>query len=42
MDGLKDSLLYGKEDEKEDPVPPAVPTPADTDAQKTTDPKSQV
>lgn len=38
---LKDSLLYGKEAEKEAPVPPAAPTPADHDAPKTTDPKSQ-
>jgi Tat protein translocase TatB subunit len=41
MDGFKDSLLYGKGDEKEAPVPPAAPTPADHDAPKTTDPKSQ-
>ncbi len=43
MDGLKDSLLYGKEDEKE--APPA--TPPDTagssggDTPKPTDPKPQ-
>ena len=41
MDGFKDSLLYGKGDEKEAPVPPAAPTPADHDAPKTTDPESQ-
>ena len=41
IDGFKDSLLYGKGDEKEAPVPPAAPTPADHDAPKTTDPKSQ-
>ena len=41
MDGFKDSLLYGKEDEKEAPAPPAAPTPTDQDAPKTTDPKSQ-
>ena len=41
MDGFKDSLLYGKGDEKEAPAPPAAPTPADHDAPKTTDPKSQ-
>ena len=41
MDGFKDSLLYGKGDEKEAPVPPAAPTPADHDAPKTNDPKSQ-
>jgi Tat protein translocase TatB subunit len=41
MDGLKDSLLYGKGEEKEAPAPPAAPTPADHDAPKTTDPKSQ-
>jgi len=41
MNGFKDSLLYGKEGEKEAPVPPAAPTPADHDAPKTTDPKSQ-
>ncbi len=41
MDGFKDSLLYGKGEEKEAPVPPAAPTPADHDAPKTTDPKPQ-
>jgi Tat protein translocase TatB subunit len=41
IDGFKDSLLYGKGDEKEAPVPPAAPTPADLDAPKTTDPKPQ-
>jgi Tat protein translocase TatB subunit len=30
MDGLKDSLLYGKEDEKEAPVVPPVVPPAAT------------
>ncbi len=41
MDGLKDSLLYGKGEEKATPAPPAAPTPADHDTPKTTDPKSQ-
>jgi Tat protein translocase TatB subunit len=41
MDGFKDSLLYGKGDEKEAPIPPTAPTPADHIAPKTTDPKSQ-
>ena len=41
MDGFKDSLLYGKGDEKEAPAPPSAPTSADHDAPKTTDPKSQ-
>jgi Tat protein translocase TatB subunit len=41
IDGFKDSLLYGKRDEKEAPVPPAAPTSADHDAPKTTDPKPQ-
>jgi len=41
MDGFKDSLLYGKGDEKEAPIPPAAPTPTDHDAPKSTDPKSQ-
>jgi Tat protein translocase TatB subunit len=41
IDGLKDSLLYGKGEEKEAPAPPAAPTSTDHDTQKTTDSKSQ-
>ena len=37
----KDSLLYGKGEEKEAPVPPAADTPAAPDAPKTNDPKPQ-
>lgn len=39
LDGLKDSLLYSKEEEKEEPVPDAAPTPSDRDAAKTDEPK---
>jgi Tat protein translocase TatB subunit len=39
LDGLKDSLLYGKGDEKEDPVPPAAPIPPGQGAPKTDEPK---
>ncbi len=39
LDGIKDSLLYGKEEEKEDPVPPAAPTPPGHDAPKSDEPK---
>jgi Tat protein translocase TatB subunit len=42
MDDIKDSLLYGKGEEQEPPVPPAAPKPADQDAPKTTDPKPQI
>ena len=41
LDGFKDSLLFDKEAEKEAPAPPDAPTPADHDAPKMTDPKSQ-
>jgi hypothetical protein len=39
LDGLKDSLLYSKEEEKEDPVTPAAPTPPGHDTPKTDEPK---
>jgi len=39
LDGIKDSLLYGKEEEKENPVPPAAPTPPGNDAPRTNAPK---
>lgn len=39
LDGLKDSLLYSKEEEKEDPGPPTAPTPPANDATKTDEPK---
>ena len=39
LDGIKDSLLYGKGEEKEDPVPPAVPTPPGHEAPKADEPK---
>ena len=41
MDGIKDSLLYGKEEEKKAPVPPAAADGAESDAPKTADPKPQ-
>jgi len=41
IDGFKDSLLYGKGDEKKVPAPPAAPIPEDHDTPKATDPKSQ-
>jgi len=41
VNDLKDSLLYGKSEEKEAPVPPAAPAPADHNAPKTGDPKPQ-
>lgn len=41
MDGFKDALLYGKDDEKKTPASSATPTPADHDTPKTIDPKSQ-
>ena len=42
MDGLKDSLLYGKGDEKEPPVvPPAATGGAESDTPKPADPKPQ-
>jgi Tat protein translocase TatB subunit len=41
VNDLKDSLLYGKGEEKEAPVPPAAPAPADHNASKTADPKPQ-
>ena len=41
MDGLKDSLLYGKEEENKAPVPPAASAPADNNTPKTADPKPQ-
>lgn len=37
LDGIKDSLLYGKEEEN--PVPPAASTPPGNDAPKTDKPK---
>jgi Tat protein translocase TatB subunit len=39
LDGIKDSLLYGKGEEKADPAPPAAPTPPGHDAPKTDEPK---
>jgi len=39
LDGLKDSLLDVKEEEKADPVPPADTTPQGHDAPKTGAPK---
>jgi Tat protein translocase TatB subunit len=41
MDGLKDSLLYGKGEEKEAPVPPAATGGAGSDAPKPADSKPQ-
>jgi len=41
IDGFKDSLLYGKEDEKKAPALSKTPTPADHDTPKAIDPKSQ-
>lgn len=41
VNDLKDSLLYSKGEEKEAPVPPAAPAPADHNAPKTADPKPQ-
>jgi sec-independent protein translocase protein TatA len=41
MDGLKDSLLYGKEEEKEAPVPPNAADGAGSDASKPADSKPQ-
>ena len=40
MDGIKDSLLYGKE-EQETPVPPAAADGAESEAPKPDDPKPQ-
>ena len=42
LDGLKDSLLYSKEEENEDPVPPAVQTPPAHDAAETDEQKPEV
>jgi Tat protein translocase TatB subunit len=39
VNDLKDSLLYGKGEEKEVTVPPATPAPADHNAPETADPK---
>jgi Tat protein translocase TatB subunit len=41
MDGLKDSLLYGKGEEPETPVPPAAADGAVSDAPKPDDSKPQ-
>ncbi len=41
MNDIKDSLLYGKEEEKKAPVPPAASAPADNNTTKTADPKPQ-
>lgn len=41
MDGLKDSLLYGKGEEKEAPVPPAAADRAGSDTPKPADSKPQ-
>jgi Tat protein translocase TatB subunit len=41
MDDIKDSLLYGKGEEKKAPVPPAASAPADNNTPKTADPKPQ-
>lgn len=40
LDNLKDSLLYSKDEEKDEPVPPVTPTPPDRDAAKRDKPKS--
>ena len=37
MNGIKDSLLYSKEEEKKAPVPPAASAPADNNTAKTAD-----
>jgi Tat protein translocase TatB subunit len=42
LNPLKDSLLYGKREGKEDSAPPAANAPADPNAPKTDDPKPQV
>jgi Sec-independent protein translocase protein TatA len=39
MDGLKDSLLHGAEEEKGAPAPPVAPIGRGNDAPKTADPK---
>ncbi len=41
MNDIKDSLLYGKEEEKKAPVPPGASAPADNNTPKTADPKPQ-
>lgn len=41
MGGLKDSLLYGKEEEKKAPVPPATEDGAGSDTPKPADSKPQ-
>jgi Tat protein translocase TatB subunit len=41
LDGLKDSLLYGKEDEKGAPVPPAAADGTGSDTTKNADTKPQ-
>jgi Tat protein translocase TatB subunit len=41
MNEIKDSLLYGKEEDKNAPGPPAASTPTDNHTAKTADPKPQ-
>jgi Tat protein translocase TatB subunit len=41
MEEIKDSMLYGKGEEKKDPVPPAASSSADNNTPKTADPKPQ-
>jgi Tat protein translocase TatB subunit len=41
VDGLKDSLLSGREEEKEAPASPVAPVGSGSDAPKTPDPKPQ-
>jgi Tat protein translocase TatB subunit len=41
MEDIKDSLLHGKGEEKNAPVPPAASAPADNNTPKTADPKPQ-
>jgi Tat protein translocase TatB subunit len=41
MNDIKDSLLYGKEEEKKAPGTPAASTPTDNNTAKTADPKPQ-
>jgi Tat protein translocase TatB subunit len=41
VDDIKDSLLYGRHEEKETPDPPVEPVGSGSDAAKTADPKPQ-
>jgi Tat protein translocase TatB subunit len=42
VDGLKDSMLSGKEEDKEAPIPPPAPAGEGSDAPKPADSKPQV